>query len=72
MNVIVAHPRAGGVAQQIDAAHVRQQAAADVVNVVPLDQIAVALALVVAPAPAGRNAGVIKIVDVIVLDAVAG
>ena len=59
-------------AQGVDAAHVAQQAAADVVDVVFLDEVPRRQGGAVAPRPADRDAGVVQVVDVIVRDPVVG
>ena len=60
--------RAGRHAEGVDATHVGEHALAEVVDVVEGDPVVVGAALGVAPAPADRDAGVIKIIDIVVLD----
>ena len=55
-------------AEGVDATHVGEHALAEVVDVVEGDPVVVGAALGVAPAPADRDAGVIKIIDIVVLD----
>src|SRR5205823_428240 len=78
MPEVVANDRAWLLAQGVNAAHVAQDWAvaagfdADVVDVVELDEVVGGEGGAVAPGPADGDAGVIKIVNEIVGDAVAG
>ena len=72
VDVVVAHARAGRDAEGVDPAHVGEQALPDVVDVVVFDDVAVALAFVVAPEPADGDAGVAQVVDFVVRHDVAG
>ena len=64
--------RAGRDAEGVDAAHVAEHALADRMNVVVADSVVVGVAPAVAPGPADRDAGVVEIEDVVVLDDVVG
>ena len=67
---VVADHGAFGGAERIDAAHVAQQAPAQVMDVVEGERVPFGQALVVAPRPAGGNAGVEEVGDFVVRDRV--
>src|SRR5579875_1672885 len=59
-------------AQQVDAAHIGEQALADVFDAVVLDEVVVGKALPVAPRPAHRDARVVEVTDGVVEKAIIG
>ena len=61
-----------GRPERVDAAHVAQEAFAEVVQVVPFDAVALGVAGRVAPAPADRDGGVEEVRDLVVRDLVVG
>ena len=71
MAQVVALHGAGLDAQRVDAAHIAQQAAADVVEVVEFDPIVMRGGGAVAPRPAERNGGVVRVADFVVRNRVA-
>ena len=72
MDAVVADRGAFGRPEGVDAAHVAQEAFAEVVQVVPLDAVALGVAGRVAPAPADRDCGVEEVRDFVVRDLVIG
>ena len=72
VNEVVRQAGAVLVAQRVDAAHVAEQAAPDVVDVVVFDDVVLRQGVAVAPGPADGDARVIQVMDVVVDDAVAG
>ena len=67
---IVAQHRPRRIAQAVDAAHVAEHAAADVVDVVELDHVVMGAGRGIAPTPADRDAGVVQVADLVVRDPV--
>ena len=67
---VVAQLPAGLDRESVDAAHVGEEALAEVVDVVMLDDVAHALARAVTPYPADGDTGVIEVVDLVVRDEV--
>ncbi len=67
---VVADDGAFGGAERVDAAHVAQQAPAEVMDVIEGERVPFGQALAVAPRPAGGDAGVEEVGDFVVRDAV--
>ncbi len=69
---VVADGGTFGGAQGVDAAHIAEDAPADMVDMIKVDLIAFGEAFGIAPAPADRNPGVAEIGDFVVDNAVVG
>ena len=63
---IVADDGAFGRPQRVDAAHVAQHAVAQVMDVVETDAVVLGEPVAISPTPAGGNAGVVEVGDVVV------
>ena len=72
MDEIMADRSAFGGPQRVDAAHVAEQAFAEVVEVIPFDAVALGVAGRIAPAPADRDGRIEEVRDLVVRDLVIG